>query len=302
MGCRAATDLMYSLGMSRLLLSFLLVGLTAAVLSGQIQPPAQPPGVPIPPRDTATTVDKPGTAVIRGRVVASDTGRPIRRAQVRVMGAELREGRTVDTDANGAFVIDELRAGRYTLTAVKAGYIQLQYGQQRAFEAGRPVDLRDGQTLDKIDFALPRGSVITGRVLDEFGEPVMDVQVAAMRYQFVRGQRRLAPVGRPVPTNDIGEFRLFGLSPGQYYVSATQGSSLLTMISTGAMPEPTDNRSGYAPTYYPGTPRGADAHALTLDVGQTLNDITITLSPVCERRESAAPSPTLTAKWSPPGR
>src|SRR5205807_824498 len=69
--------------------------------------------------------------------------------------------------------------------------------------------------------ALPRGSVVTGRIVDEFGEPMPEVQVAAMRYQFIQGRRQLTPAGRFASTNDIGEFRLFGLSPGQYYLSAT---------------------------------------------------------------------------------
>ena len=63
--------------------------------------------------------------------------------------------------------------------------------------------------------------MITGRILDEFGEPLADAQVAAMRYQNMGGRRRLMPAGRPAMTNDIGEFRLFAIPPGQYYLSAT---------------------------------------------------------------------------------
>src|SRR4029079_18654873 len=97
---------------------------------------------------------------------------------------------------------------------------------------------------ERLDFALPRGGVITGRVLDEFGDPVSDVQVAALRPQTVGGSRRLVNMGRPGTTNDIGEFRLFGLPPGDYFVSATFRNQF------GPFAE-SDDRSGYAPTYYP---------------------------------------------------
>ena len=107
------------------------------------------------------------------------------------------------------------------MQASKGSYVQLQYGQQRPFEPGKPVEVLEAQTVEKVDFALPHGGVITGRILDEFGEPLADTQVAAMRYQNMGGRRRLMPAGRPAMTNDIGEFRLFAIPPGQYYLSAT---------------------------------------------------------------------------------
>lgn len=260
--------------------------------SAQVSVPGQTPAPPRVPqigaRDNAT--QKTGTSVLRGRVVMADTGRPLAKAQVRLSGAELREGRAASTDAEGTYEFKELPAGRYTISATKAGYVQLQYGQLRAFESGKPVDLRDGQTLDKLDFALPRGSVITGRVVDELGEPVMDVQVSAMRYQIVQGSRRLAPTGRRATTNDIGEFRIFGLLPGQYYVGATAAMDLMSMainVSSSGL-EVSDNRSGYAATYFPGTTRAAEAQQITLTLGQTLNDLTIQLSPTRTSRVSGS--------------
>jgi hypothetical protein len=130
-----------------------------------------------------------------------------------------------------------------------------------------------------MDFTLPRGSVITGRVLDEFGEPVADVQVMPIRNQFTAEGRRPMPSGRISTSNDIGEFRLFGLAPGQYYVSATvRGASFGTDTS--------EDRSGYAPTYYPGAPTIADAQPLTIGAGETLSDITLMLVPTRTARVS----------------
>src|SRR5919198_5357545 len=72
--------------------------------------------------------DQPaGTAVIRGRIVAADTGAPIRRAQVRATSGGGR-GHLTSTDAEGRFELTGLPAGRWELTASKAGYVTLRYG------------------------------------------------------------------------------------------------------------------------------------------------------------------------------
>ena len=159
--------------------------------------------------------------MLRGQVVAADTGTPIRRAQVRVSAQNVREARITITDGQGRFEIRDLAAGRYTLTASKGGFVTLQYGQRRPGESGTPLELADGQALDKLMIALPRGSVMGGRITDEFGEPVVNAAVTAMRYAFVGGARRLVPAGARDTTDDQGSYRLFGLPPGDYLVSAT---------------------------------------------------------------------------------
>ena len=244
----------------------------------QIAPPPPPPpgmaGMPA-PRDTPA---KAGTAVLRGRVVATDSGQPLRRAQVRIVAGDIRENRMTTTDAEGRYEFKEVAAARYSITVQKGSYVSLQYGQQRPFEAGKPLEVLDGQTIEKIDFALPRGGVITGRILDEFGEPLSDAQVAAMRYQTISGRRRLVTAGRPAMTNDIGEFRLFAIPPGQYYLSATLRN--LNMIGDS------DDRSGYAPTYYPGSASIAEAHRITIAVAQIVNDVSMALMPTRTARVS----------------
>jgi Carboxypeptidase regulatory-like domain len=225
--------------------------------------PGMPAGAPA--RDTGA---RTGTARIRGHVIAAENGTPLRKAQVRVTSPELRENRVTTTDAQGAYELKDLPAGRYTVTASKGSFVTLQYGQTRPLQQGRPLEVLDGQTLEKVDLALPRGSIVTGRIVDEFGEPIADVQVMPMRYQYMQGRRRLTPTGRGSQTNDIGEYRLFGLAPGQYYVSAT-----LRNFSFGE----SDDRSGYAPTYYPGTANPSEAQRVNVDLGQTMNDVNFSL-------------------------
>ena len=228
------------------------------------------PGPQTPARDTSQ--QKPGTAIVRGRVFATDNGQPLRKAQVRIVAPELRENRLTTTDAEGRYEFKELPAGRYTVTASKGSYVTLSYGQTRPLEPGKPLEILDKQTVEKVDLMLPRGGVVTGRVVDEFGDPVSDVMVAVQRYQFVQGRRRLIPAGRNAMTNDVGEFRLFAIPPGQYYLSAT----LRNMMGFGAE---SDDRSGYSPTYFPGTPNVAEAQRVTIRVGQILSDVNMALVP-----------------------
>lgn len=218
------------------------------------------------PRDQQT-----GTSVIRGRVVAADTGTPIRRAQVRAIAGELRESRIATTDAEGRFELKELPAGRWNLSATKAGFVTLSFGQRRPFESGRPIELGDKETMARADFALPRGAAITGRVVDEFGEPVAMARVQVMRYQAFQGSRRLMPVGIGDQTDDTGAYRLYGLSPGDYYVSA--------VLRGGMMAADMDDSTSYAPTYYPGTGNAAEAQRITIGLGQEHPNISFSLLP-----------------------
>ncbi len=230
---------------------------------------------------------KSGTGRIKGRIVAADTGTPVRRAQVRLTGSEVGS-KTAMTDAEGRFEFRELPAGRFNVSATKSGFVNVQYGQTRPFESGKTIELADAQLLDKADIALPRGSVISGRLLDEFGDPVPDAMVSAMRSTWSNGRRKLQPAGRTAQTNDLGQFRLFGLPPGEYYVSGSAAGGQMMQVemalsatmagsSSASGSNPT---SGYAPTYFPGTTNGGEAQRITLTVGQEAQNTDFALVPV----------------------
>jgi hypothetical protein len=237
-------------------------------------PPMQIPGMP--PRDRGRP-DATGTAQLRGRVTAADSGAPLRKVQVRLMGAGLGTPRMATTDAEGRYDFRDLPAGRYTATATKPGYVTLQFGQRRPFEQGRPIELADKQAVDKIDFRLPRGGVLTGRIVDEFNDPVADASVQVMQLRYMRGRRRPVPVGRPSTTNDLGQFRVWGLSPGEYFVSATLRSfGMDPQIVVGASQDAT----GYAPTYFPGTANFAEAQRVPVTLGGEASGVEFALLPV----------------------
>jgi hypothetical protein len=263
--------------MIRLALAFCL---SLIAIDAAAQQPGGPGGLqrpgPLPggrtqrmPRDSRE--QQTGTAVIRGRIVAADTGAPIRRVQVRAFAGEIRESRMTSTDAQGRFELKDLPAGRWDLSATKSGFVTLRYGQRRPFESGRPIDLGDGETMTKADFVLPRGSVITGRINDEFGDPIASARVMVQRYQNVQGTRRLMPVGQGDETDDTGAYRIYGLAPGDYYVSA--------MLRAGGFMENSDDRTTYSATYFPGTGNMAEAQRVTLSLGQELANISFALQP-----------------------
>jgi len=227
-----------------------------------------------PPRDVVQPV---GRSAIRGRVLAADSGLPMRRAAVNLFAPELRGNRTTSTDTDGRYEFRQLPAGRYSLTVSKPAYVNWAYGQTRPGGSGKPLVLSDNQIADNVNLSLPRGSVIVGRVVDEFGEPLTSAGVTAIRQQFSGGQRRLVSMTR-AQTNDIGEYRLFGLTPGQYYVSATAqtvGGAPIPANVSGA----SGDRSGFAPTFYPAAAEVASAQRLTVGVGQTLTGVDVSLVP-----------------------
>jgi hypothetical protein len=223
----------------------------------------------LPPRD-AVGAPATGTARIRGRVTSAENRSPLRRAQVSITSPEVSVRRMTTTDADGRYEFAELPAGRFVITATKGGYVTLQAGQRRPFEPGNPIALADAQTLTDVDIALPRGSVVTGRITDEFGEPIAMAQVQAQRYQYgPGGQRRLTLGGGPmglVFTDDLGQFRLYGLMPGEYVVSAVVRQMGMA-LGAGSV---NDSTEGFAPTFYPGTINVADAQPVTLGLGQEL--------------------------------
>ena len=220
------------------------------------------------------------TARVSGRVYAGDTGKPLRGAFVNVIDTRAanpteRQGRWIATDANGRWEFQDLTPGRYTISVTKSGYLKVEFGQQRPFERGKTLELAVGQILEKIDVTLPRGSAITGRIFDEFGDPAAAVMVRALRHRYVDGQRQLTPLSEGIEvlangggdiTDDLGQFRIYGLAPGDYYVSA-----LFSPSGESA------GRTDYLPTYYPGTAAAAEARRVTLRLGEEAQNVNLNL-------------------------
>ena len=177
------------------------------------------PERPALPRDAASAQPLAvGTALVSGTVVVAGTGQPARRARVTLNATEGGGSRTATTDENGRYGFSALAAGRYSLSASKTGHVGVTFGATRPGRPGTPIQLGDGEKFEAV-LQLPRGSVITGTVLDEHGEPTPGTPVRAMRYVMQAGRRTLQQSGTG-STDDRGIYRVYGLQPGEYLVSA----------------------------------------------------------------------------------
>jgi hypothetical protein len=250
--------------------------LLTLALSQQAQPPqttqTQTFGAqrPAPPRDVPDS-SKKGTAVIRGRITNSE-GRPLRRVQLRLSGESIPEGRTASTNGLGKFEIRDLPAGRFNLSASRAGYLPMSFGQTRVGEPGRPIELADGQALDNSDLVLPHTALISGHVLDEAGEPLAGATVMTMQMKYFNGRRRLLPVRGTTISDDTGQYRLSGLEPGEYYVQASSREIWET--------DPPDKQTlGFLPTFYPSSPNQGEAQRVRVKAGQEVPGIDVGLLP-----------------------
>src|SRR5207237_5256512 len=124
---------------------------------------------------------------IEGQVLNLKTGMPLKKASVRLVGTGGGRGvmpvMTVrETDDAGRFAFTALPPGKYQLSAERQGYLRQSYGARQYSGGGTPVLVGDGQTVKDIVFKLNPQAVITGKVLDEDGEPVANVQGRAQRY------------------------------------------------------------------------------------------------------------------------
>jgi hypothetical protein len=220
---------------------------------------------------------------VEGQVTNTVTGEPVRKAQVMLRRAEPRPQAPLiaTTDAGGRYILVNVEAGRYMLTADRNGFVRADSGGRGTARSAATISVSAGEQLKGMNLKLTPHGVITGRVLDEDGEPVVNANIQALRYEFVRGKRRLVP-GGGVTTNDLGEYRIFGLAPGRYYLSARRFGihQVLTAAAVGAgavsTPEPGPEEA-YVPTYYPRTNDPAAATPLTLGPGDVARGIDLQL-------------------------
>jgi protocatechuate 3,4-dioxygenase beta subunit len=228
----------------------------------------------------AHTEPRGGSARITGTVIASDTGRPVRGASVDLASPSTGGRWTAVSDNDGRFEISGLPAGRgYTLRGRKAGFVAMAPGQSSVGSPVRAFDLSDGQRLDKADIRLLRGGVISGRIVDEHGDPIVEVTVHALRAEYITGGRRLFSRQR-AQTNDLGEYRLYGLQPGKYYVTATTGRGLEAYEAPSANTRPAPGGSGFAPTFFPGSAIAAEAQPIGVRAGDEVRGTDFALTGV----------------------
>ena len=214
---------------------------------------------------------------VQGTVVDAKTGQPLRGAEVslRTLAPGNRgESAASVSDSEGHFAFDSLVPGRYRLTASRNGYLSRN---QRAGIGlrGDVVSLSLGQHADDVILRLIPSAVIAGRVTSEGDEPLAGVIVQAMKYSYQEDRRQLVGVGN-ASTNDRGEYRIWGLSPGRYYIHASPPTGMAGRTSSQV----------YLPVFYPGASEPSRTQALTLGPGDELSGIDFNFASVHSVRVS----------------
>jgi hypothetical protein len=186
--------------------------------------------------------------------------------------AKLKEAKktfTATSDAGGKFRLENVDPGDYYFQVKRAGFVEQTYKPAAANSSEGMLHLNAGQELHNIEFRLVPQGALSGKVVDEDGDPVGDAMVSASRYSFASGHRTLAPVDTG-QVNDRGEFRLGKLPPGRYYLSAEVLA--IAAMANPAPPAPKDGgpETGYVATYFPRTIDVSDAEPIEVKPGGDL--------------------------------
>ena len=232
------------------------------------------------------------TGAITGTVVAADTRTPLADVAVTLRPADqlpvVRPGSfletyksvadTVRTDAAGRFALLGIPPGRYRLVAepgpTAGRYVPARFPDP-ALDDSAPITISANQIAESLVIPLPRGAVISGRVVDEAGNPMALVSVSAQ--ELLPGNRRRSrfagSLGSAARTDDNGAFRLFGLRSGEFVLAAQSLPQNPLLIDSGA---------GAAtalspPAYYPGTTVFRNAARIRIEDGDEHGPLTFTL-------------------------
>jgi len=243
------------------------------------------------PIGTSAQAPTGGTASIAGIVRTADAAaKPLARVIVTATGSAAPTGRSAITDTAGRFAITGLPTGRYTLTAKKPAYLTAAYGASRPGRAGVEIALAEGQHVTELAIPLLHGAAVTGLVRDAFGQPLPNAQISVLR----QNPNGLTPVASAT-SDDRGQYRVFGLAPGEYFVSALEYSLVQTVAGNmtpaqvdaalealkrgraSAEPRPATPTVNLAPVFYGGAVSADQALPVQLAVGDDHGGVDITI-------------------------
>ena len=217
---------------------------------------------------SAQTPNKTPTASISGRVTIDGKGVAGITVVATTSGSPL-DNRTIaktTTDDEGKYQLTGLAGGQFTIMPLAKAFVVDTIGAYK--QPGQPITVADDETIAKIDFALVRGGVITGRITDTEGRPVIGERVSVVAADAPDTGRAMTMFDGPRNvTDDRGIYRVYGLGPGNYKVSIGQAAAAGTIMGMGG--------SQYAKTFYPGVAEEAKATIIEINKGTEVSNIDI---------------------------
>lgn len=231
--------------------------------------PAQPS-----PRDNVLPQQANG-GTIRGRVIAADGGEPLRNARVTISGPSSVP--RIFTDGDGRFLFSNLTFGRYALLVRKAGYMQTRFGSRKPADPPMWIEITAESPAFSTEVRLPRSAAISGRILDDLGNPIELAQVSAER--VVRTDGRVGAMTMAITTtDDLGEYRLGGLPEGRFVVSARRSANnevRFTVVDGRTVAERPDGTPSRG--YYPGVATLSEAQPIDVRAGEERSSVDFTI-------------------------
>jgi len=212
---------------------------------------------------------QPKGALLDGMVVKEPGSEPIKKVLLQLITEDQKNGGnySTTTDADGRFHIENIQPGRYHLLVERTGFLQVNDRGRRIDTS--VLDLRAGEEMKGTVFHMLPMAVITGKVVDQDGDPLANFSVSVGRRKPIKSSD-VEAIGSE-RTNDLGEFRISGLAPGQYYVSVTPAPEVSNFVrpAKGSEAE-TKPQSGYLTTYYPDTTDTEQASVISLRAGDEM--------------------------------
>jgi hypothetical protein len=249
-------------------LVILLLGIAPAKLRGLRRSP-----------QTGSTSDAEKCA-IQGAVTQLPTRGPLKGAEVVLTaGNRYRPLYRTETDATGQFTLSDVEPGKYRIGIGKTAYESSDRRcDSELVQNGDELTLVSGQKLTGLQFQLLTPAVIAGTVFDPSGDPVTGARVQAVRFHSFRGDLKLSSSGRTATTDDRGQFRLYHLSPGQYFLRVEDAFDFRQRLE-GQKDRSEKGVKGFLPIYYPDTTDLSQATLFKLHPGEELRGVDFTLHP-----------------------
>jgi len=221
---------------------------------------------------------------VQGIVLKHGSGEPISGARVELIRTDGTTPQSYSSVSapDGTFIIQNARPGEYRLAASRTGYLRWEFGQRSRDGFGLNLNLDGSHTIQNLDIELRPSAAISGRVTDIEGASVTTAEVRALVPAYQNGQRILRAVQSTI-TNDLGEYRLFGLPAGRYYISAASNATdfpFNILIASPSLAAPPFSTPGpRTAIYYPSTQDSRTATPIDLTSGGDFGGVNITIVP-----------------------